>query len=82
MHSWIKNVWVSMQESEVTIFTDFEDIPLQWHGDIKLMWLFQKIGKKQPELQMLNHCRMYLQVFLLSDIVTGTGTTISSQFWN
>jgi len=45
------------------------------------MRLFVKNGVKQPTLQMLNNCKMYLQVFLLSDIVTGAGDQIQTQFW-
>jgi len=75
-------VWVSTQESGVTVLMDFAEIPLQRHGDIELMWLFVKTGWKQLALQVLNHCRMYLQVFLISDIMTGTGSFIASQFWD
>jgi len=80
-NSWIKHVWQSTQESGVTISTDFADLPLQRHGDVKLMHLFVQNGWKQPALQNLNHCRMYLKVFRLSDIVTGSGESIAQQFW-
>jgi len=33
---------------------------------------------KQLTLQMLNNCQMYLQVFLLLDIVTGAGNQIQT----
>jgi len=45
------------------------------------MHLFIKTGWKQLVLQVLNRCRMYL-LFLLSDIMTGAGTTITMQFWD
>jgi len=80
-NSWIKHVWTSTQECGITLLTNFADIPLQRHGDIELMRLFIKNGWQQPELQTLNDCRMFLKVFLLSEIVCGTGTTIISQFW-
>jgi len=80
-NSWIKHMWQSTQESGVTILTDFADLPLKRHGDVKLMRLFVQNGWKQPALQNLNHCRMYLKVFHLSDIVTGSGEIISQQFW-
>jgi len=79
--SWIKHVWVSTQECRVTLFMDFADYPPQRHGDIELMWLFIQSGLKQPELMMVNHYRMHLQVFLLSDIVLGSGEHILPQFW-
>jgi len=80
-NSWIKHVWVSTQESGVTILMDFAEVPLQRHGDIELMRLFVKNGWQQPELQILNQCRLYLKVFLLSEIICGVGTTIAVQFW-
>ncbi len=46
-----------------------------------LMQLFIQSRIKQPTLQWLNQCRMYLRVFLLSDIVSGTGDCILPQFW-
>jgi len=82
MHSWIKHVWVSTQECGVTLSMDFAEIPMQQHGDIEIMCLFVKTGWKQLALQMLNHCRMYLHIFLLSDIVMGTGESIPTQFWD
>jgi len=80
--SWIKHVWVSTQEAGITISTDFAEVHLQWQGDIELMRLFVQNGWKQPELHMLNHCRMFLQVFLLSDIVLGSGDTITPEYWD
>jgi len=80
--SWIKHVWTSTLESGMIVTTDFTNIPPQRHGDIEIMRLFVKTGWKQPVLQMLNQCRMYLQVFLISDIVTGVGSSIASQFWD
>jgi len=35
--SWIKHVWISMQEAEVTVSTDFMEVPPQQHGDMELM---------------------------------------------
>jgi len=45
------------------------------------MRLFVQNGWKQPSLHALNLCRMYLKVFLLSDIVSGAGDQILPQFW-
>jgi len=81
-NSWIKHVWVSTQECGVTLLTDFADYTPQRVGDVSLMQLFIKSGLKQPKLQAVNNCRMYLQVFLLSDIVSGSGDYILSQFWD
>ncbi len=80
--SWIKHVWVSTQEAGVTISTDFAEVHLQRQGDIELMKLFVQHGWKQPELHMLNQCRMFLQAFLVSDIVSGSGDTITPEYWD
>jgi len=80
-NSWIKHMWQSTQESSITILMDFVDLPLQRHGDAKLMHLFLQNGWKQPALQTLNQCHMYLKVFCLSDIITGSGESIAQQFW-
>jgi len=80
-NSWIKHVWRSTQECGITVSTDFVDVPLQRHSDIDLMHLFVQNGWKTPGLQVLNQCQMYLKVFRLSDIVSGSGNTIVQQFW-
>jgi len=33
-------------------------------------------------VQTLNHCRVYLKVFRLSDIVIGSSKSITQQFWD
>jgi len=81
-HSWIKHVWVTTQEHGINLQTDFTDVPPQWQGDIEIMWLFIQNGQKQPKLQILNQCRMYLQVFLVSDIVISSGTLIATSYWS
>jgi len=80
--SWIKHVWVSTQEADVLVSMDFTEVPFQHHSDIELMQLFVQTGWKQPDLHTLNHCRMFLRVFLLSDIVAGSGDFISPAFWD
>ncbi len=34
---WLKHVWISTQEADILVSTEFADIPLQCHGDIELM---------------------------------------------
>jgi len=43
-NSWIKHMWTSTQESQVTFMTDFADYPPQCQGDIELMRLFVQTG--------------------------------------
>jgi len=79
---WLKHVWVSTQELGVNIQTDFTNIPPQRQGNIELMQLFVQNGWKQPELFTLNQCRMYLKIFLLSNIIIRSGVSIAAQFWD
>jgi len=79
---WIKHFLVSTQECSVNLMTDFVNYPPQCQGNIELMRLFVQMGWQQLELNALNHCRMYLRVFLLSDIVIGLGAFISLHFWD
>jgi len=81
-NSWLKHVWQSTQAVAISISTDFAEIPIQRHGDQAIMRLFMRSGRKQPELHILNQCRMFLHVFLLSDIVDGSGNSILAQFWD
>ena len=80
--SWIKHMWVSTQEASVMISTNFAEVHPQWQGDMELMQLFVQNGWKQLEFKTLNHCRMFLQVFLLSDIVLGSGNSITPDYWD
>jgi len=46
------------------------------------MHLFVQHGIKQPELYTLNLCRIFLRVFLVSDIVSGSGDAVLPSFWD
>jgi len=80
--SWIKHVWQSTQEVGVTLATDFAEVTPRRQGDIELMRLFVNYGIKQPELYTLNLCRMFLKVFLVSDITSSSGDVILPSFWD
>jgi len=82
MVSWIKHVWVSTQESGITLLTNFADYPPQCQGNMELICLFLQSGIEQPILQLVNQCHMYLHMFLISDIVSGTGDYVLPQFWD
>ncbi len=60
-----------MQEVGVMVSTEY------WaHASLCPKWM------EQPKLQALNHCWMFLKVFLLSNIVLGSGDYIATQFWD
>jgi len=80
--SWLKHVWITTCESAITLLTDFANYDIPRQGDIKIMHLFINNGIKQPQLRTLNQCRLFLQVFWVSDIVVGGGDFICTQFWD
>jgi len=45
------------------------------------MKIFIQQGVIDQELSILNRCRMFLHVIFLSDISTGDGRAINSQYW-
>jgi len=44
--------------------------------------MFLQHGIRPPILNALHRCRMYLKVFLLSDICKGSGNQVLPQFWD
>lgn len=50
------------------------DLEVGRDNDVFLMEAFEHHGYSPVELKQLNLCRLYLRVYLLSDLTTGTGT--------
>jgi hypothetical protein len=51
-------------------------------NDQILMAVFYELNPSYEELTSLNHCRLYLQVYFLSEICTGDGHSISADVWD
>jgi len=80
--SWIKNIWVTSQTPNIQLQLG-RNIELPHFGDIKMMCLFVSHDFCSPsELGSFNCCQMYLCVFWVSAICTGTGNIINNQFWH
>jgi hypothetical protein len=82
MSSWVRDTWTFMDKFKVKLKDDTAIIDLQHHYDCTIMSRFkQNTAIQKWQLKILNKCRLYLKVFLLSDIVTGDGTKIISEVW-
>jgi len=79
--SWLTQTWEDCHMANIHIVASLPDIPRPHVNDIKLMHTFIRSGFCNSELCTLNRCRMYLQVFFLSDMCTKTGDWISSKLW-
>jgi len=51
-------------------------------GDKLIMAALWDLGLSPKELQACNHCRLYLRVLYLSDMVTGDGLQLLDSAWN
>jgi hypothetical protein len=73
--SAIKTTWEFMWDHQITLQHDIA-MPSIRKNDTPLMTLFVNIGVKEESLRTLNKSRLYLKIFLLSDIYNQHGTGI------
>lgn len=75
--SWLTSVWCLLDNLNYTVAIRqaYVPIPPRRH-DSALMDQFIKLGLPKADLQRLNRCRTYLQIFHLSDITSADGTSI------
>ena len=81
--SWIVNTWRFMSEHNIRINTKIPNIPLARENDCNIMKKI--IGNSRftkDDIKIINKCRLYLQVFNLSDITTEDGLRIRDSDWN
>ena len=82
-HTWITNTWEFISKHEIFIDVDPQPIPIKREQDSPIMHiLIESKLFTQKELKSVNKCRIYLNAFMLSDIVSGNEKKISSQAWN
>jgi len=71
---WITNIRESLHQTQSTIHIETPwTIPTIRQQDIHLMTVFQEEGFNKPDLKILNHCRLTLQVTTLAEITNHTG---------
>ena len=80
--TWITNTWQFMSKFNITTSFDCETILPKREQDQPIMQLLIDMNIfSNQELIIVNKCRIYLQAFMLSDIVAGNGTQISHNAW-
>ena len=81
--SWMEHTWRFMSLHKITIDYDVPTIPMLRENDKPLMEiLIQDKSFTKHEIQVVNKCRLYLQVFSLSDMTTGCGKYVRDGIWN
>lgn len=76
--SWIKSVWSTLAQFNMSMQLAQSTIPLLSTNDMYLMQAFAEGGFRGRELQSLNTCQMFLNATSLADITTIDGKAISS----
>ena len=75
--SWIKTLWQSCQDFDISIHDSFGTLTELREGDVLLMPLFVKrYGHDKPLLKCLQECRQFVQAVSLADLCTMKGERI------
>ena len=77
--SWIKSVWKFSHEHRISIIDRITHFLLpKREGDVFIMEALEAQGYSKKKIQILNRCRVYLQVMTLADLMNGkvTGFTV------
>ena len=69
-HSWFKILWQYADKYELSITFNhrFNLGPIR-HGDMALMYLFDRLGYSSDSMEILNRCRRFHRVHSLADIL-------------
>jgi hypothetical protein len=76
-NSWLKSIWEFLNRVGFAL-----DVRLAWtppkqrEGDSTLITIFIESGYRGAELAQLNRCRLFHQVFFISDIASANGKVI------
>ncbi len=79
--TWISRTWEVCQQYHIHVSGPTNRLELPCQADIKIMRMFLRKGYHNTELQVLNKCRMYLQVTFLSDICKASGRQLDQNIW-
>lgn len=82
-YSWIQHTWQFLWSHNISINELTPNIPLKRLNDCYIMTAMIKSRQlTQQQLTKANRCRLFLQVFCLSDIVSAGGTHILQNFYD
>ena len=73
---YLHTVWDFCTQSGFELRDGLSDLAISRDGDIFLMEAFSLLRYTATQLRILNQCRLYLKVELLSDLVTGDGLSL------
>jgi hypothetical protein len=78
--SRVRSTCLFMHEHGLDLHHDITQAPLRIN-DRMIMRVFLSLSPSVDELKALHRCRLYLQVFWLSEISTGDGLMITEDAW-
>jgi hypothetical protein len=74
---WIHSLWMFTSQHSLTFYYPGQWLPTQARKNDKfLMELFMKLQSNNKDMEILNRCRLFLQVITLSDITNAEGDRI------
>ncbi len=79
--SWVKSLWQFLSDQSISLLGPVPTLPKRRENDSYLIQTFYEVGFRGASLQALNRCRIYLRATTLSDIVTGSGSSITHGAW-
>ena len=80
-HSWLKVMWLCLHKYDIKLRKMDTAFHKQRVGDASLMdSIIDSNIFSQNDLRETNNCRLYLQVFYLSDIASGDGSLIMHHY--
>jgi len=79
--TWAMQTWESCQLHRIQVLREKTDYPLLRQNDVELMRLFIRTRYQNMDLNMLNRCRMYLQVVFLLEMCEAMGQKMEQHLW-
>lgn len=79
---WVATLWEFLDNHNIHLISDKEHIQeFCFEGDCYLMERISQYIKSSNELLQINRCRIFLQIELLSDMVTADGLKFRNDIW-
>jgi len=78
--TWLTQTWEACHLQCIQILGDNMDYQIPSHKDVELRVFWT--GYRTTELNMLNQCRLDMQVVFVLDICNVAGTNLESYLWN
>jgi hypothetical protein len=79
-NSLVKNTWEFLHAHNIDMEHDIT-VPKNRVDDRSIMMEFTKYNPSTSELEAINHCRLFLKAYYISDIATASGNTLSYHVW-